>query len=547
MRTTDFQGNFSHYDNDRSQKHPRRSNQSSYNSNSFPLGPANSQKNGHGGKPQNGGVRLPQINEHQSRVKGKDNPVHDYLARLPDPADCEPCRLAATEINAGMTGLLAKLESEEMTPEGDEEILHHAGALRRLLSARNMQNHNTQLKMLDEQRPVKGKPVLVPTYIERKLESAKDLPPLPPITEPHLEEQVFTHITVHASRIKGIDSAELLSYDRLEFIGDAYIELIATRLISSRLPQVDVPEQSHFREQLVRNDTLGAFSTAYGLPDRLKHGGHLAKSKAWAKIIADVFEAYVAAVVLSDPKDGFNTAEEWLTQLWTPQLLSYKEPVIENAKARDEIQRLVQMRGVKLEYRKEKEMEEGVNGVQKFFIGLYMTGWGYVDKWLGSGEGRNKAQASVYAAMDALNKSRETLNEVSKRKQELIQKQRVEEDERRSKEREELQKQADAGDESAFKKLAELEAKWAAIRAKHQTKENKTIDGALFERAAESDANQSLKKDNRKDSSWLEKIAGGDGAMQKDNNESSWLEKEKKRKEKREKNAKKQARFAQDD
>src|SRR5262249_44746159 len=158
----------------------------------------------------------------------------------------------------------------------------------------------------------------------------KDLPPLPPITEPYLEQAAFTHNSYNAdTRGKGVNTDQI-NYERLEFLGDAYIELVASRLLYNRFPHLDVPQQSHLRENLVKNETLGKFSESYGLPDRLKHGGHIKESKAWTKIIADVFEAYVAAIALSNPNDGFSIVEKWLTELWAPQLLAYKEKMIEN-------------------------------------------------------------------------------------------------------------------------------------------------------------------------------------------------------------------------
>jgi ribonuclease-3 len=399
---------FSHYDNDRN-KRQRPNNPPNSNFNLQNRG--GNHQNSHNHRPQHG----------SQKFKNKDNPILDHIDRLPDPTICEPCKLATAEMQTGMIALLDKLEAEELTPEGDRDVLHHTRELRRLLSARASNTPSAQArKALDEKRPIKDKYVCVPTYVEQKMRQLKDLPKLPHITEPYLQEAVFTHISSHGSgRIKGVDDAGMMSYDKLEFLGDAYIELISSRLIYSRLPDVEVPQQSYFREQLVKNETLGQFSTAYGLPDRLKHGGHIVESKAWNKVIADVFEAYVAAVVLSDPDNGFQTAEEWLTELWAPQFLEFKEEVVENPQAKDELSRLVACKGVVLHYREEREMVHE-SGVQKYFIGTYLTGWGYESEWLGSGEGRNKGQAGVYAAMDAIQRNNAALKTAIQKKQELV-------------------------------------------------------------------------------------------------------------------------------
>ncbi|KAF1948701.1 ribonuclease III [Byssothecium circinans] len=374
-------------------------------------------RNGYGAAP-------PQSSDFNQKFKNRDNPVLEHINRLPDPSKCEPCKLAEAEMRTGMIALLDKLEAENMTPDGDRAKLHHTRELRRILADEAEKSHSSQIKKkaLDDKFPEKEKYVAVPSYIIQKLEKAKDLPPLPPITEPHLEEAVFTHPTFHSNyRTNGIDNTDKVTYERFEFLGDAYIELFASRLIYSRLPHVDVPQQSALREKLVKNETLGQFSSAYGLPDRLKHGGHIPEgTKAWTKVIADVFEAYVAGVILSDPENGFKTAEEWLTKLWATQMLDFRQEVIENPQARDDVQRLIQVKGVKLDWREERDMIME-NGSQKYFMGLYFTGWGFEDEWLGSGEGRNKKQATVYAAMDAIKRNSSILQTAAKKKQELVQ------------------------------------------------------------------------------------------------------------------------------
>jgi ribonuclease-3 len=350
---------------------------------------------------------------------GKDNPVNEYVSRLPDPSKCNPCKLAAGEMQNGLLFLLDMFVKEDIQSKGSKDEINHARELHRLLSARAMQAVPSKAQRdLDRTRPQKTPSISIPAYIEHKLEKSTDLPALPPITEPYLEAAVFTHATaVKNGSIRGF-RADDVNYERLEFLGDAYLEVIASQLIYSRFPDLETSQQSYLREQLVRNETLAGFSDAYGLGDRLAHGGHISESKGWTKILADVFEAYVAALVLSDPESGYCTAEAWLTKLWAPQMLAHKEPVVENARARDDINKLLMARGIKLEYREEKDMQM-INGKQHFFIGLYLTGWGFDNEWLGTGEGRNKAQACVFAAMDALKNKMDVIEVANKRKLEV--------------------------------------------------------------------------------------------------------------------------------
>jgi ribonuclease-3 len=388
---------FNHY-GDRNQQFNKkqRPNQPTYNSASY------DDRNGSQyGKPQQRGNFVPQ----QRNGLSLDQP-----------------ELSAIEMQTGLVALLDRFVAAEMTPDADKDILHHARELQRLVAARNATSVSAQAKRdLDEKRPDKAANVTVPDYIHRKVVAAKDLPPLPPITEPHLHEAVFTHKSVHANHQNVHQHIDMgLDYERLEFLGDAYIELIASRALYNRFPTLDVPQLCSWRERLVENLALGKFSEAYGFPDRLKSKTELGTdTKAYKKVVADIFEAYVAGVVLSDPENGFATAEDWLDELWAPQLLGFQEKVVENVRARDDLQRMLVLNGIDLKYKEEKPMVME-KGLQKYFLGVYLTGWGYENEWLGSGEGQKKAQACISAATDALKRNSEVLQNAARQKKELM-------------------------------------------------------------------------------------------------------------------------------
>jgi ribonuclease-3 len=384
---------FNHYGNGGQNTKRQRPNEShSYGNSSSPNLFPSSRQNGASSSISSLYSGLP----NKKQAKDQAEQLLNQLSRLPDPERCEPCNLAGEEMQTGLIALLDKLVAEEVVT-GQEEIVHHARELQRLLSTRAAKSYPSKLmRNLETKRPATQHDPPIPTYIVNKINLSAALPPLPSIAEPHYAEAVFTHRSLtYQAQAKGLDAGD--NYERLEFLGDAYIEVIASRILYSRFPQLDVPQQSQLRESLVKNETLGRFAEAYCFGDRLKHGGHMDKGKAWDKICADVFEAYIAAIVLSSP-EGFSIAERWL--------LEFKERMIENPKAREDLQRLVVGKGIKLNYREVKAMET-INGIQNYHIGVYLTGWGFEDEWLGSGQGQNKAQASVEAAQDAIGRSEE--------------------------------------------------------------------------------------------------------------------------------------------
>lgn len=193
-----------------------------------------------------------------------------------------------------------------------------------------------------------------------------------------------------------------MTYDRLEFLGDAYIEVMATRLIWGSYKSLSAGRMSQIRELLVKNETLNEYALQYNFDKRLKAQEFQREDpRRWLKIVADVFEAYVAAVILSDPVNGFKSAEEWLVRLWQPKLKDVKATV-PNLKAKEELARKVMARGIKLDYRDEAPMEQLKGGMQTYFIGVYLTGWGWENLHLGSGTGLSKVAAGNEAAAAAL-------------------------------------------------------------------------------------------------------------------------------------------------
>lgn len=385
--------------------------------------------------------------------------------------------LSRTEMHTGLVALLDRFVAEETRSDADRDIVRHARELRLLLARKENPLSATTRRELDEKRPEKAPQVAVPSYVHRKVQESRDLPPLPPIDEPHLHDAVFTH---RSHIIKSGDKHTYtdldLDYERLEFLGDAYIELIASHALYSRFPHVDVPQLCSWRERLVENSTLGKFSEAYGFTDRLRHHNQWDRSsKAWKKVIADVFEAYVAGIVLADPAHGYETADKWLTELWAPQLLSFKEKIVENPASKNKLAALVVVNDTKLVYREERPMiyEQGTN-LQKYFMGVYLTGWGYEDEWLGSGEGQNKASASLAAAADAIRKNSEIIQDAAKQKAELVAKRR---EEKAKAEAEEAAKAAEEGTSTeASAQAAEQDAgkKNEKKRERHAAEEDDT-------------------------------------------------------------------------
>lgn len=149
---------------------------------------------------------------------------------------------------------------------------------------------------------------------------ARELPPLPPVLDPSLEKAAFTHIGMVKHRGDR-------SYEQMEWVGDAYLYLISTVYIFQTFPHLAHGDMCQIREVLVRNATLKDYALHYGLDKRAilpdeygadgRRGGTKSSSKERNKVLGDIFEAYVAAIILSDHTRGVSKTASWLKALWS--------------------------------------------------------------------------------------------------------------------------------------------------------------------------------------------------------------------------------------
>ena len=114
-------------------------------------------------------------------------------------------------------------------------------------------------------------------------------------------------------------SAGLPNNERLEFLGDALVNLIVAEALHARWPKADEGALTRARASLVRESALAEIARAHGLgewlelgPGELKSGGHRRDS-----ILADALEAVVAAIHLDS---DFATCREVVLPWFEPSI-----------------------------------------------------------------------------------------------------------------------------------------------------------------------------------------------------------------------------------
>lgn len=184
--------------------------------------------------------------------------------------------------------------------------------------------------------------------------------------------------------------------ERLEFLGDAVLELAVTRNLFDDYPKFSEGELTNIRAALVNYQTLSKIGNKLGLEDviYLSKGGAKETERAKDVIIANAFEALIGAVYLDN---GYAAAETFIKKFVfeaLPEIMEkklYKDP-------KSYLQEIIQEK-MKVTPTYEVIKEEGPDHNKIFEVGVYFDG-----KFSGAGKGFSKQEAEVEAAKDALKK-----------------------------------------------------------------------------------------------------------------------------------------------
>ena len=181
-------------------------------------------------------------------------------------------------------------------------------------------------------------------------------------------------------------------YQRLEFLGDAVLELAVSRHLYAALPKVDEGTLTRIRAKLVREETLSCAARRIGIGEhiRLSVGEERSGGRKKPSILADVMEATFAAGYLDG---GQAAAEAVIFRVLFQELNAPNLTDCLDEKSR--LQEVLQQRGHMPVY--ELISTEGPQHAPTF---LYRVLDG--EEVLGQGEGSSKQAAQQAAARGAL-------------------------------------------------------------------------------------------------------------------------------------------------
>jgi ribonuclease-3 len=185
--------------------------------------------------------------------------------------------------------------------------------------------------------------------------------------------------------------------ERLEFLGDAVLELAVTHFLFLQYPNKQEGELTAYRAALVNTVSLASLSEKLGI------NGYLLLSKGEAKdtgraraiILANAFEALLGAIYLDQ---GYEAAEKFLAVNLYPRLAQVLEQgTWQDAKSRFQ-EASQEHRGVTPSYR--TISETGPDHDRHFTVGVFLHA-----EEVGRGEGKSKQEAEQAAAQDGLTKA----------------------------------------------------------------------------------------------------------------------------------------------
>lgn len=208
-------------------------------------------------------------------------------------------------------------------------------------------------------------------------------------------KELLKQAFVHRSYLNENPNFNLDHNERLEFLGDAVLELIVTEYLYNNLPNPE-GELTNLRSALVKGKTLSDVAEKLNLNDYLYLSKGEAKSggKARQIILANAFEALVGAIYLDS---GYEVSKTFITE----NILKRLPDVIDQKLYLDpksHLQELAQAHyGVTPNYK--VLSEEGPDHNKLFVIGCFVG-----EEQLGKGEGASKQTAEAQAATSVLNK-----------------------------------------------------------------------------------------------------------------------------------------------
>ena len=205
-----------------------------------------------------------------------------------------------------------------------------------------------------------------------------------------LLKQAFTH----RSYINENRGTSLEHNERLEFLGDAVLELVSTEYLYRKFPDKPEGDLTAYRSALVNSTTLASVATELGVNDfiLLSKGESKDTGRARQYILADALEAIIGAIYVDQGYDVSKTFIENNILHLIDDIVASRKWIDSKSHFQERAQEEV---GVTPSYKTIKET--GPDHDKRFTVGVFLGKDQVV-----TGEGKSKQEAEQHAAEKAL-------------------------------------------------------------------------------------------------------------------------------------------------
>jgi len=206
-------------------------------------------------------------------------------------------------------------------------------------------------------------------------------------------KELLNQVFIHRSYINEHRSSGLAHNERLEFLGDAVLELATTEYLFTNYDQPE-GEMTSWRSALVKGESLSEEAKKITMDEyiRVSRGEAKNTGKARDLILANAFEALIGAIYLDQ---GYEAARKFVEK----HIVYKLDDILKNQRyidAKSHLQEIAQEKfSITPTY--ETLSETGPDHNKNFIVAVFIG-----KKKVGEGEGNSKQKAQIAAAADAL-------------------------------------------------------------------------------------------------------------------------------------------------
>ncbi len=212
-------------------------------------------------------------------------------------------------------------------------------------------------------------------------------------------KDIFIQALTHRSFVPVVKQrygVKIESNERLEFLGDSILNLVAGELLYKAYPFASEGRLTRLRSRIINKVTLIKYAYLLKLDEfiLLSHSARKALTQGYNSMLADAFESIVGAIYLDL---GYEAVKKFLIRVFKEQIGEFDSKFYETTREH--------YKSILVEYAQKANLEVTYRVVKvegpehdKIYTVEVLLG----DKVFGIGQGRNKKEAEKHAAYNAL-------------------------------------------------------------------------------------------------------------------------------------------------